>query len=115
METHRELELKPSNQILDLFGNMQAINSQWMIGPTARQEFPANGVLANNEFCFYHISKLSYDEDYPHREAFENVLLSLDNEAFNFVYVLTGSQEGIELDIGVVQNREKKPVGLGRQ
>ena len=63
--------------------------------------------LAVNEYSFYQISQLSYDEDYPHREAFENVLLTLDNTGFNFVYILDGDENGIELYIGVVRNNNE--------
>ena len=60
--------------------------------------------LKRNDVCFYEITQLSYDEDYPHREAFENVLLALDNTGFNFVYILSGEEDGIHLYIGVVKN-----------
>ncbi len=56
------------------------------------------------EVAFFHVKQLSFDEDYPHREAFENVLLSLDNIAFNLVYILSGDEDGINLYIGVVKN-----------
>lgn len=69
---------------------------------------------ALNEICFYKINLLTFDEEYPHREAFENVLQALDNDAFNFVYILDGDENGINLYIGVVRNQnENKPV-LGK-
>lgn len=58
----------------------------------------------NKDVSFYRVTRLSFDEDYPHREAFENVLLSLDTTAFNLVYILSGTEKGIELYIGVVKN-----------
>ena len=67
-----------------------------------------------NEICFYKINRLTFDEEYPHREAFENVLQSLDNEAFNFAYILEGDEKGISLYLGVVKNQnDNKPV-LGK-
>ncbi len=70
--------------------------------------------LKINEICFFKINLLTFDEEYPHREAFENVLQSLDNEAFNFVYILSGNESGIELYIGVAKNHnENKPI-LGK-
>ena len=48
-----------------------------------------------NEICFFKINHLTFDEEYPHREAFENVLQALDNDAFNFVYILNGDANGI--------------------
>ena len=62
---------------------------------------------ALNEICFYKINLLTFDEEYPHREAFENVLQALDNDAFNFVYILDGNETGIELYIGVVKNQNE--------
>lgn len=65
------------------------------------------GLNTSADMCFYHVEQLSYDEEYPRREAFENVLNSLDNEAFNFVYVLSGDNQGVELHIGVVKNHKR--------
>lgn len=57
---------------------------------------------------------MNFEEEYPHREAFENVLQALNNDAFNFVYILNGDDNGIEIYIGVVKNhKENKPV-LGK-
>ncbi len=70
--------------------------------------------LETNEICFYKINLLTFDEEYPHREAFENVLQSLDNAAFNFVYILSGDERGIELYIGVVKNHNENQPVLGK-
>lgn len=67
-------------------------------------EFIENGRLEGKDVFFYRVNRLSFDEDYPRREAFENVLLSLDSTAFNFVYVLSGSADGVELYFGIVKN-----------
>ncbi|MBR3746948.1 MAG: DUF87 domain-containing protein, partial [Selenomonadaceae bacterium] len=70
--------------------------------------------LKISEICFYKINRLTFDEEYPHREAFENVLQALNNNAFNFVYILDGEEDGVSLYVGVVKNqRENKPV-LGK-
>ena len=106
--------LVQSNEILDLFGNIQTANTNMVVRSVAELEFPKNGELRNNEMCFYKVKQLSFDEDYPRREAFENVLLSMNNQAFNFVYVLTGTEEGIELSIGVVQNQNENLPVLGK-
>ena len=49
--------------------------------------------LKISEICFYKINRLTFDEEYPHREAFENVLQALNNNAFNFVYILDGEED----------------------
>lgn len=61
--------------------------------------------LMVGDYFFYKVTKLAYDKDYPHREAFENILLSLDNPAYNFVYILQGTNAKIDLYIGIVKNK----------
>lgn len=70
--------------------------------------------LKINEICFFKVNRLTFDEEYPHREAFENVLQALDNAAFNFVYILNGDENGINLYIGVVKNQKKNKPVLGK-
>lgn len=113
MGTQSSLNLIQSNEILDLFANIQIANSNMIIDSVAELPFPERGQLKNNEMCFYKIKQLAFDEEYPRREAFENVLLSMNNQAFNFVYVLTGTEEGIELSIGVVENQNENEKILG--
>ena len=108
-------DLDQSNQILELFCNLRMAKSNNVINSVEKFDFPTNGELKKNEVCFYKLKQLSFDEDYPRREAFENVLLSLDNPAFNFVYVLTGTEEGIELCIGVVKNQNENRLVLGKK
>ena len=67
-----------------------------------------------NEICFFKINHLTFDEEYPHREAFENVLQALDNDAFNFVYILNGDANGIGLYVGVVKNQNENKPFLGK-
>lgn len=105
--------IEQSHEIVTLFKNLQAADSNMQVLSIANRDFPLNGTLRNNEICFYKVSQLAFDEDYPHREAFENVLSSMDNESFNFVYVLTGTQQGVELHIGVVENQNENIPVLG--
>ena len=95
----------PSNKtILELLRDNVAenINEKIFHPNCMKSEEPAL-----NEICFYKINLLTFDEEYPHREAFENVLQALDNDAFNFVYILDGNETGIELYIGVVKNQNE--------
>ena len=78
-------------------------------------EFLKSGELQGRDVAFYRIKQLSFDEEYPHKEAFENILLSLDNPAFNFVYVLTGNESGIELYVGIVKNGNPNIVVNGKR
>lgn len=115
MSERNAVHLAQSNEILDLFGNIQTANANMIIQSVATLDFPANGELRNNEMCFYKVKQLVFDEDYPRREAFENVLSSTDNQAFNFVYILTGTKEGIELCVGVVKNQNENISILGKK
>ena len=80
------------------------LKEEILISTVTLPKFLNGGKLESRDVCFYKINRLSFDEDYPHREAFENVLLTLDNPAFNFVYILSGDEFGIELYIGIVKN-----------
>ena len=93
--------LQQSREILNLVSDIQIFNSDGKVNNLIDIGFPGGNRLP----CyFFKINKLSYDEDYPHREALENVIMSLDNEAFNFVYLLEGTEEGVSLYLGVVKN-----------
>ncbi|MFW6015086.1 MAG: ATP-binding protein [bacterium] len=57
---------------------------------------------------FYKLQTLSYDHDYPRRKAFENVLGVMDNPEFNFVYLISGKPQGVDIYLGVVRNYKSK-------
>ena len=85
------LELDNQNQtdnILALYKDMALDGNSQVIKCFSELNFPVNGRLAANEYSFFRVNQLSYDKEYPKREAMENVLLSIDNEAYNFVYIL---------------------------
>ncbi|MBR4153124.1 MAG: DUF87 domain-containing protein [Selenomonadaceae bacterium] len=104
-----EKKLIAAKNFLELFRNDEEDNEK-IIQPQCLK----SDDVKINEMCFFKINRLTFDEEYPHREAFENVLQALDNDAFNFVYILNGDKNGIELYIGVVKNqKENKPV-LGK-
>lgn len=115
MESEMNSVIVQSHEILKLFENLQIADSKMQVKAIDATGFPPNGELKNNEVCFYRVSRLAFDEDYPHREAFENVLSSMDNKSFNFVYVLTGTKQGIELCIGVVKNQNENMPVLGKK
>lgn len=92
-----------NSRILSLLQDAESVDIRQSIQPTCLK----SSELAGNEICFFRVKNLTFDEDYPHREAFENVLQALDNEAFNFVYILDGDESGIDLYIGVVKNQNE--------
>ncbi|MGL4985871.1 MAG: ATP-binding protein [Treponemataceae bacterium] len=97
-------KLDKVQDVIHLFESMQLSDIGADINAIADLGFPPDNELKKNQMSFFRIKKLAYDKDYPQREAFESVLLSLDNSAFNFVYILEGTKIGIELYIGVVEN-----------
>lgn len=104
MGTEMSTVLAQSREILKLFDDLQVVDSKEEVQEIVNSVVSGNDELRNNEICFYKVKQLVFDEDYPHREAFENVLTAMNNRSFNFVYVLTGTKQGIELCIGVVKN-----------
>lgn len=72
-----------------------------------QKDYPPKGVLQKKDVSFFKIEMLSFDEEYPKREAFENVLFAIDNPSYNFVYILDGNNDGIDMYIGVVRNGRK--------
>jgi hypothetical protein len=63
-----------------------------------------NSCIDMQDCCFFKLTSLTYDDEYPHREAFENVLSTIDNPSFNFVYILSGSITGVDIYVGAVKN-----------
>lgn len=99
-------------EISTLFDALNSMETNPMVGQVLDLGYPKDGKLEMKEMRFYKVEQPSFDEEYPHREAFENVLLSLENQAFNFVYILNGSELGIDLYFGIVRNRnENQEVG----
>lgn len=101
------------DDILELFSSHDIFNENNIIKEPYNNGFPAEGGLRSNQYSFYKIKKVSYDEEYPRREAFENVLLTMDNEAFNFIYILNGNAHGIDLYLGIVENGNENNTILG--
>ncbi|MDY6294969.1 MAG: DUF87 domain-containing protein [Schwartzia succinivorans] len=101
VETDKLIELlnfHPGNSI----DTVKSVEIPKRIGVNCEEKEELN---YSRDVCFYLVKQLSYDEEYPHREAFENVLLSMDSTMFNFVYILNGTEKGIDLYIGVVKNK----------
>ena len=65
-------------------------------------------IVDDRDICLYKIKKLSYDEKYPMREAFENILMTVDNDAFNLIYIIDGNDSGISVYIGIVKKQGEK-------
>ena len=105
-----DTQLAKNNEIAELIAATQNFNiNDEPIGDAvpAVSDFNCKKELSSGDYSFFKVTKLAFDEDFPKREAFENVLLSLDNTAFNFVYILEGNENGVDLYIGIVNNGKK--------
>ncbi len=61
-------------------------------------------ILTKENFYFYHIEELTFEEEFPRKEAFENVLSSLRIEGINFIYLILGNENGVEFYFGIVKD-----------
>lgn len=104
---------KANSAIISVLDNIYNVQLSELVDKLEQPKFPVDGELRNDEICFYQIKKLSYDEEFPQKEAFENVLMSLDNRSYNFVYILSGDKNGVALYFGVVKNGNENPDALG--
>ena len=102
------IKINNSAALVELFRSVQNIDKfQNNSAPFCVKGPGCKDLDLHSEVCLFHISKLSFDKDFPRREAFENVLNTINNESFNFVYTLSGDALGVDLNIGVVKNHKK--------
>lgn len=81
---------------------LKNIDSQTNIAPALQK----NETLSDYEFSLYHIKELTFDDDSPRKEAFENVLNSLNVEGIMFIYLLVGNKEGISFYFGIAKDKQ---------
>jgi len=60
--------------------------------------------LIRKDWCIYHIEEITFEDESPRKEAFENVLSSLRIDGINFLYLITGDKQGVHFYFGVVKN-----------
>ncbi|EGR3959890.1 ATP-binding protein, partial [Vibrio cholerae] len=68
----------------------------------------ATASLLDHEFSLYHIKQVTFDEDSPRKEAFENVLNALAIEGVIFTYLLLGNKTKVDFYFGIVKNKKYK-------
>jgi len=66
--------------------------------------------LNNNNARFFHITELSAEEEATLRQDLENVIACLDRPDYCWVYYISGTSQGIELYLGVVNKTLKMGV-----
>lgn len=62
--------------------------------------------LLDHEFSLYHIKQVTFDEDSPRKEAFENVLNALAIEGVIFTYLLLGNKTQVDFYFGIAKNKK---------
>lgn len=62
-------------------------------------------LLADHEFSIYHIKEVTFDEELPRKEAFENVLNALNIDGMLFLYLLIGDGESVKFLFGVAKDK----------
>ncbi|MGN0604106.1 MAG: ATP-binding protein [Oscillospiraceae bacterium] len=91
-----------TNDISDFFHSIDLFKSAGEIENVINQSNVPDVTL--DDMSFFKVTSLTFDKDYPQREAFENVIASVTNPAFNLVYILSGTKTGVELYLGAVRN-----------
>ena len=62
--------------------------------------------ILGHEFSLYHIKQVTFDEDSPRKEAFENVLNALAIEGIIFTYLLLGKKDQVHFYFGIAKNKK---------
>ncbi|MBE8233413.1 MAG: hypothetical protein HAW67_06715 [Endozoicomonadaceae bacterium] len=83
---------------------LKSINSQ----PAGNTSIESPSILLDHEFSLYHIKELTFDDDSPRKEAFENVLNSLSIEGMIFIYLLVGDSNGVSFYFGIAKDKQFK-------
>lgn len=88
----------------NVLGNLLRSSDSFLDNGSKQAVLFEQGVPAFDQCKFYKIDSLTYDKEFPAREALENVMSSMDNKDFNFVYILSGENSEVSLYVGVVKN-----------
>lgn len=96
--TKKQLQIMSQNTITNLLNEVRSIGTETpVLLPVKNCSFNERNI------CIYKVEKLSYDEKYPMREAFENILTNMDDDSFNLIYIIDGDISGISVYIGIAK------------
>lgn len=59
------------------------------------------GKIVSDDYILFHVTELTFEEDSPRKEAFDNVLGALQIPGINFVYLILGDQQGVRFYMGI--------------
>ena len=94
IKNKKELKTKP------LFELLKNVNN----APTGSENISTSSTLSISDFSLYHIKELTFEDESPRKEAFENVLSSLRIDGIRFVYLLMGDKAGISFYFGIAKD-----------
>lgn len=107
-KTNSKTRMPPSFASVEALHNPSLLdNSNPSINSQALDEIRFSPTIAAEDCHFIKIKELGFDDKMPRRESLENVISAMDNSAFNFVYLLSGHEQGVELYLGVVRDYHK--------
>lgn len=69
-----------------------------------------SGPISIDDFNIYKIMELTFEDESPRKEAFENVISSMRIDAVSLIYIIEGNKKGVSFYFGVSRNlnEEKK-------
>lgn len=62
------------------------------------------GSLGLRDISLYHIEELTFEEDSPRREAFENIISAIRIDGIIFIYLLMGNKKGVSFYFGIAKD-----------
>jgi len=62
--------------------------------------------ILSDDFIFFHIEELTFEDESPRKEALDNVLSSLRIEGINLLYLLLGDKKGVSFYFGIVKDKK---------
>lgn len=70
----------------------------------------SNQAVNLDDYRFYRLISIMYDEKFPQSEAIENVISTIENEHFSFVYLLKGTPQAVSIYIGVARQQAQSSI-----
>jgi hypothetical protein len=105
--TDKKMELKNKN-VLHLIDNLQkpqtVDTNPLTTSSAAKAEINFSQQVLSQHCHFIKINEIGFDKDMPRRESLENVISAMNNPEFNFVYLLAGNNDGVDMYLGVTRD-----------
>ncbi|MCJ8315327.1 MAG: DUF87 domain-containing protein, partial [Saccharospirillaceae bacterium] len=103
----KKFELKNKN-VMHLIDNLQKLQNfdtnPLTTSSAAKAEINFSEQVLSRHCHFIKINEIGFDKDMPRRESLENVISAMNNPEFNFVYLLAGNNDGVDMYLGVTRD-----------